>query len=482
MRLGKHFVLQALAQGAFYCGNRRLQPDAPWGFWEEGVQVSISIDSRSIKSGDFFVALAGPSFDGHAFVAQALAKGACGALISKSVADCVSASDLKLLEDKFFIVVSDTLDAFITLAKAWRQQWTCPVVGITGSVGKTTTKEMVRSILHSAGIDAYVSFKNYNNLIGLCYNILQVPLCCKAVVLEVGINEKNEMAQLADILRPSIGLITCIGHAHLAGFDGSLDMLAQEKRKLFSSFMPQDIGIVFGDQPLLGNICYSHPVARFGFKARSHVHGRRIVVAMQEDGTLKTQFSLKWYGKQALVLLKTNHAGFVHNALAAAAVAYFLHVPFEHVVKGLEAYEGMESRFEMKKLKNGNGVLFDDCYNANPESMKAALKAFSQLPYSGKKIAVLGDMLELGGKEAYWHRHIGRFISKSIEIDHVILVGKLAHVMTRTLPDDLVVEMANDWQEAEQKLNAMLDGQNAVILVKASHGMRLDNLVKSLAH
>jgi len=480
MILGKHFVIQALTHAIFYLEKNEIKPDANWQAWETGKEVNVSFDSRTVQPGDFFIALKGPSFDGHNFVAQALAKGACGALIHKKLADCVPLKDQTLIDEKLFIVVPDTLKAFVDLAKAWRKTLTCPVIGITGSIGKTSTKEMLRSIVQQAGLDTYVSFKNYNNIFGLCYNILRIPAKSKAVILEVGINEKGEMQELADILRPTIGLITCIAHSHLAGFNNSMHVLAEEKRRLFTYFTPQDIGIVFGDQPQLTNLCYPHPVSRFGFRAKNYVQARKITIIAHPDGTLRTQFLLKWYGNRAPVSLKTNHAGFVQNALAASTVAYFLHIPFAKVVQGLEKYEGVESRFELKKLTSGKGIIFDDCYNANPESMKAALQAFAQVPQKGIKVAILGDMLELGNKEIYWHRHIGRFISKYIEIDRIILVGALSQSMTRTLPENIGVDVVNNWEEAKKQLDIILSGQDAMVLVKASHGMHLQKLVDAV--
>ena len=482
MKLSKEFLCSSLSSAIFQWNEKILLPDADT--WSVGSldnrDITVSLDSRTIQSGELFIALTGPNFDGHDFVIAACARGACGALVSSAGYDRIKKSFSQAIKDVLLIIVPDVQEAFIALAKAWRKRLTCPVVGITGSVGKTSTKEMVRSIIQKAGLDAYVSYKNYNNIFGLCYNILCVPESVKAAIFELGINEQGEMVQLADILQPTIGLITCVAHAHLAGLGDSLQTVAHEKRQLFAFFTSQDIGIVSGDQMLLSDVHYAHPVARFGVKAKNQIQSRKITLSVDDKGGLSITFVLKWYGKKASITLQGNHKGFVNNALAASAIAYFLQIPLECVVQGLEAYQGVESRFEMRHLKGNKGVLFNDCYNANPESMKAALIAFAQFKAAGPKIAVLGDMLELGKKEAYWHRQIGRVITKTSDLDRLILVGERARMIGRTVPMHMPVEFVQNWKEAQQKLEGLLTGHDAYVLVKASHGMHLDQMVKEV--
>lgn len=478
MKLSKDFLCKALPEATFQLGNKSLSANDPaWQALDR--VVNVSIDSRTIEKEDLFVPLKGPNFDGHDFIKDAIIKGASGVLIGKDRLNCLAHIPHDAIANKLFVIVDDTLDAFITLAKAWRQRLTCPVVGITGSVGKTSTKEMIRTILKTANIDAFVSFKNYNNVFGLCYNILRIPETVKAAVVEVGINEKGEMAQLADILRPTIGLITNVGHAHLEGL-GSLQTVASEKRQLFTFFSSQDVGIICGDQSLLNDISYAHPIARFGLKTKNQVQARKIAVINDSNGSFQTSFVLKWYGERASMALPGNHQGMILNALAASTLAYFLQVPFEAVVKGLSGYKGFENRFEMRKIRGNRGMLLNDCYNANPESMKAAIVAFSQIEVKGSKIAVLGDMLELGDREAYWHRQIGRVLCKVPGLSKLILVGERARDIARTAPGHVVITHAKDWKEAKQLLEPLLTDQASFVLVKASHGMRLDLMVKEI--
>jgi UDP-N-acetylmuramoyl-tripeptide--D-alanyl-D-alanine ligase len=483
MKLSKDFLSTALHDATYIFDNKvvSMADNAVWLVLEKKGDVNVSIDSRTLQAGELFVPLKGPNFDGHNFIKNALENGACGALISQEYRDHVSALPKSLTTKKIFIVVPDTLKAFIDLAKGWRARLQCPLVGVTGSVGKTTTKEMLRTIVQASGLKSYASFKNYNNVFGVCYNILRIPESVDVAILEMGINECGEMKQLADIVRPTIGLITCVAHAHLEGLGNSLQGVAQEKRQLFAYFNPSDVGVVNGDQSLLGDMHYAHPIARFGIKTKNQVQARKIRVEYKEDGTFATHFMLKWYGDKAQIQLKGNHPGFVSNALAASAAAYFLKISFQSVIDGLQSYQGIESRFEIKKLKNNKGILLNDCYNANPESMKAALLALSQFKSNGPKIAVLGDMLELGQRERYWHRQVGRVISKSaLNLQALILVGERARSIGKTAPLHLPLVFADDWQEAQKKLESQLIHPESVVLVKASHGIRLDNLVKGV--
>jgi UDP-N-acetylmuramoyl-tripeptide--D-alanyl-D-alanine ligase len=481
MKLTKDFLTTALPQAAVYQNGSLLQPtdEAAWQALADRGDIMVSIDSRTIQPGEFFVALKGPSFDGHDFIRGAVERGAIGVLMGRDRLAAMTSLPADL-QRALFVVVDDTLAAFVALAKVRRQQFTGPVVAITGSVGKTSTREMLRTILATAGVPAYTSIKTYNNVFGVSYSLLCIPSTAKVAVLEVGISEKGEMAQLVDIVRPSIGIITNVAHAHLEGLGNSLACVAYEKRQLFSHFTTANVGIVCGDQAILNTVSYSHPVARFGLKTKNQVQARKVAVINDEDGGYKTSFTLKWYGHKASVVLATSHTAMVMNALAAATAAYFLSVSFEAVVDGLQAYRGFERRFEMKKIRGNRGILLNDCYNANPESMKAALTAFGKLETTGPKIAVIGDMLELGAREAYWHRQIGRFIGKNSALNSLILVGERTKGIAKTLPRTVTAHWVKDWQEARVALEGLLTASEAAVLVKASRGVHLDLMVKEI--
>lgn len=478
MQLSINLIYQALPSATYYMVKNhtlRLLQNEDY-FIGKDQDVGVAIDSRLTEHDDLFIALKGNKVDGHDFIEQALTRGASGVVVE--CLQAITSSLIPLLENKLIIIVENTYNALLHLARMWRSLFTMPVVAITGSVGKTTTKEMVRSILHAAGIQAFVSFKNQNTTIGLCLGILKTRLSDQAAVFEVGISVKGEMEQNVSLLRPTIALITWVAVSHAQGL-GSLEDIAREKMKIFHYFTAQNIALINGDQPILAHKSYSYPTAKFGFKTSNQVQARKIHVAEQE-GIFKTKFILKWYHERAEVLLSINHRGHVNNALAASAIAYFLHVPFNAVVKGLEQYTPFEHRFELRIMNEGKGKLISDCYNANPESMKAAIKSFESIRYAGKKVAVIGDMLELGEKEVFWHRQIGRFLAKTKTINAVILVGKRMQEASALLPARLAIKNASDWREALDLVQEELMQEPACVLVKASRGMQLFELVKVL--
>ncbi len=479
MILSKDLLVTAFKDAVFACKGEVLDPQAAWKFYKQDEDVAVVVDSRLITTDDVFVALKGQATDGHAFLDKAIAAGASVFIVDKHDDRVDAALTPERIANRLVIKVADTYEALLDLTKAWRSRMTFPVVGITGSIGKTSTKELLRSILQQAGLKFYVSYKNQNTFTGLCINILRVPLDCDVAAFEVGISKPGEMDIKADILRPTIGLISCIAHAHLLDFT-TLANISYEKRRLFKHFTAQDVGIVFGDQPLLTAVYFAHPIAKFGFKTKNQVQARRVKVVSTADGVSATEFVLKWYREKASITMQNNHVGSVQNALAASTLAYFLQISFDHVCKGIQAYSGFENRFETKSIKGDRGLIVSDCYNANPESMRAAIMAFDKMVAKGKKIVVLGDMLELGEKEAFWHRQIGRLLGKTETIDAVVLVGERSRMIAKTAPSSLAVEWAEDWQGGKEKLEALLTEKDALVLVKASHGMVLNNIVDAV--
>lgn len=475
MLLSKSFLLNALPNAMFFCNGVQLKAVDEWIFYNSGKEIEVSFDSRSIIKDSIFFALKGQRVDGHDFLDQALQSGAGAFVVSKDYAPINRAK----FSDKLVIVVPDTYQALVDLAKSWRLTLDIPVVGITGSIGKTSTKEILRSILKQTDIPFYISMKNQNTFIGLCANILNVTSSCRVAAFEVGISEPGEMSIKADILRPTIGLITRISYSHMSQF-GSLQNIANEKRLLFKHFKDKEVGIIFGDQPILTDVCYYHPISTFGFKTKNRVQARKVAINTDESGMLVTEFNFKWYGQRSKIKFNNINQGIVSNALAASTIAYFLKVPFASVIKGIESYTSFDNRFEQKKLKNDLGFMISDCYNANPESMKAAITAFDQMQNKGKKIVVLGDMLELGNREVYWHRNLGKLLNKVLNINFIILVGNLIkYTQSMILPGVPVVHV-KDWHEAEKVLMEQLNQSSSLVLVKASHGVSLDKLVEKV--
>ena len=461
MRLDEHFLKNALPEVSFLY---KVFPE----------DMSFCIDSRKITKGDIFIALEGTSFDGHNFIAEVIEKGAAGLIIAENKKNCLEKISKTILEAMLVVVVTNTRTALIQCATAWRAQFSYPVVCITGSVGKTSTKEMLCNILDVQGTVYTASLGNQNTAIGLSLNILAMRPEHEMAIFELGINKRGEMAQLVAIAKPTIGLITCIGHAHMEGL-GSIADIAAEKRDIFSLFKEDNIGIINGDQSLLAHIAYAHPVIKFGAKTTNQIQARKI-----HYGSGYASFILKLYGEKFRISLKTNHNGAVFNTLAAVSIAHLLKVPSQTIVDAIQMPIIVAGRFEQRSLKNGNGVMINDCYNASPESMKAALLALQKIETGAKKIAILGDMGELGINSPFWHRQLGRFLRKVPTLQSVILVGTLVEWTKKTVPVGLPIEHVANWQEAVKLLEKNLSN-DSLILVKGSHSLGLDNLVDVMA-
>jgi UDP-N-acetylmuramoyl-tripeptide--D-alanyl-D-alanine ligase len=437
-------------------------------------ELRFAIDSRHINRGDIFVALPGNNVDGHAFVADAIAKGAAGVMIDRDKKKYLDHLDEHMRKKISIILVPRTYAALITMAKAWRTQFTYPVVGVTGSVGKTTTKEYLAAILRTHGMNCLVSQGTQNTALGCALTILRMRQEHTVAVFEMGISKQGEMLLMADLVRPTTAIITSIGHSHLEGL-GSLPDVATEKRAIFSFFKQDNIGIINGDQAALSTISYSHPSIKFGCKTTNQVQARKI-----RSTSNSISFFLKIYNERYPVTLPINHVGNVNNALAAGAAAHHLGIPHATIVRAIMQPLVVESRFQHKSLGK-RGVVIDDAYNASPESMKAALLAFEKCETKDRKIAVLGDMLELGVNTSFWHRQLGRLLRKVPSIQHVILVGNHVQWTKKTAPLGLSLELVPTWQEAQQSLQKQLH-LPAVVLVKGSNSMGLKHLVHALVN
>ncbi len=435
-------------------------------------QIRFSIDTRTLQEGDIFIAISGAKVDGHDYIDQAFKKGAAGIMIAAHKKDLLARLDAKKIAKKLVLVVHDTVQALIQLASLWRSKFDIPVIAITGSVGKTSTKEMLSNILTLNGNKFLASQGNQNTRIGVSLNILRMKSEHQIAIFELGINKRGEMAELSRILRPTISLITAIGHCHMEGL-GSLADIALEKRDVFKFFTEKNIGIVNGDQPILSAVSYPHPVLKFGTKTTNQIQARKIRLS-----SIHVSFVMKIYKEKYQVTLTKPHTGVVFNALASTAIAQLLGVAQTTIIKGIQTPLTISGRFEPRALKSHKGTIINDSYNANPESMKAALLAFQNIQTDVQKIAVLGDMLELGVNSPFWHRQLGRFLRKVPSLSHVILVGDLVKWTKKTAPVNLTIEVVPDWTAAIESLKNKLSDES-VVLVKGSRGVGLSNVVEA---
>ena len=434
--------------------------------------IQVSVDSRTINPGDIFVALPGKTVDGHEYISDAFNRGAAGCIIAHDKKAMLS-SDISSQKNKLIVSVQDTIQALVKLAAAWRSQFSIPIVGITGSVGKTTTKYVLATICQENKMPVLMSTGNQNTQIGVAINILKLRSSHKVGIFECGTSKPGEMSNIVSILRPTTAVITAIGHSHMEGL-GSLQDIAHEKRDIFKFFEDTSVGIINGDQPLLSNISYKHPVLKFGSKTSNQIQARKIAISSNQ-----ASFVLKLYKNKFDVLLKKGHEGLIFNCLAAASAAYYLGIPAEVIIKGIQTPVIVAGRFEERQLKHNKGTLINDAYNASPESMKAALLAFGKIETSASKVVVLGDMLELGVNSPFWHRQLGRFLRKVPSVNKVILVGNMVQWTKKTIPSGVEVDHVPTWEEAVTCLSTTLT-QPSLVLVKASRGVQLSKLVEAM--
>ena len=297
MRFDEHFITRALP-GVSIVHNVIPQ------------EYHFSIDSRTLEPGNIFVALQGTQCDGHDFLINAFEKGAAGCIIATDKQHLLDAIQ-HTIQDKLVLVVKDPMQALISLARAWRIQFDIPIVAITGSVGKTCTKEMLSQILMLDGRAYLASHANQNTVIGLSINLLRLRKEHSVGIFELGISKRGEMIKLVNILRPTTSVITNIGHQHMDGL-GSLSDISLEKRDVFKYFTEDSIGIINGDQPILSHVAYKHPVIKFGSKTTNQIQARKMRVSGSH-----ISFVLKIYKEKYSIVLKQPHEGMVFNALAA---------------------------------------------------------------------------------------------------------------------------------------------------------------------
>jgi UDP-N-acetylmuramoyl-tripeptide--D-alanyl-D-alanine ligase len=428
----------------------------------------ISTDSRTLEQDDLFVALIGERFDGHEFIPQAVEQGAAGLVVSKDVGDSP-------VED--IVLVGDTLQALGDIARLYRKMFDIPLVGITGSNGKTTTKDMTASIL-SHKYQVLKNEGNLNNAIGVPMTLFRLSRAHEIAIIEMGTGSPGEMSHLVEVAQPDVAVVTNIGPTHLEFF-GSVDAVAIEKGLLVQAASSV---VLNADDPRSA-------------KMRDLVDGRAVLFGLEQAGltgkdVLAADIGQDQYGRPEFTLVTGKGRIRVHlpslgkhniyNALAAASVGILFNVPLDGIRNGLELYEGASKRMQEVIL---DGVrIIDDTYNSNPVSLRAAVDFLSQLECDGKRIAVIGDMLELGEQSDELHREAGSFIAGS-QISTLVTVGdKASRIAEGALSDGFSsnrIFICGSNTEASERLRQIMDGGD-IVLIKGSRGMKMEEIVESL--
>ena len=425
----------------------------------------VVIDSRLVGKDFLFIATMGEKVDGHDYINAAISKGAMAVVCEKTPAN-------KAIP---YILVKDSLQALKSIATWYRMQLNITVVGITGSVGKTSTKEFVSSVL-SQRYSVLKTEGNFNNEIGLPITILKIRDEHEIAVLEMGISDFGEMHRLSEIAKPDYCLLTNIGQCHLEQL-GSREGILRAKSEIFD-FISSDGGIILnGDDDMLSTI---HDVGgispvRYGISTISDVYADDIIT----NGLLGSSYNIHIHDKSLAIISSMPGYHMILNALAAATVGMVLGLTGEEITQGIEQIQPVSGRNNI--IRHEKWTIIDDCYNANPVSMKAALDLLEMS--DTRKVAILGDMGELGKSEKELHKEIGMYAAKK-DLDIIICVGSLSTFMyegaKEISPDkaDKLYHFDTQDELIEALPDLLLMGDT--ILVKASHFMGFDNIVSIL--
>jgi UDP-N-acetylmuramoyl-tripeptide--D-alanyl-D-alanine ligase len=433
----------------------------------------ISTDSRTVGKGQLFWALKGETFDGHDFVKEAIKKGAAAVVVNKDWT-----SDLPANTRASLIGVSDTLKALGDLARQWRRLFKAPVAAITGSSGKTTTKEMTSAILALEGA-TLKNEGNFNNLIGLPLSLFLLEKSHRFAVLEMGMNRPGEIARLTEISDPDIGLITNVGQVHLEGV-GSIEGVARAKIELLDKMAPRALAILNGDDRVL-----MQAAAAFRKKPVTFGQGLQNPVRVEKIRNLGREgfsFDIRWKGKAFSVRLRVPGFHNVYNALAAAAIALSLDLSIDRIQEGLRNFEGIKGRFKVVPLPDGS-ILIDDTYNSNPSSLRLSLASLKGLAPRGRKLIVgLGEMLELGKETEARHVEAGEMVADS-GADWLVALGEHGPEMIRGaldkgFPRRRAIRVKNHKEMGSKILEVMKPGD--LVFLKASRRIGLDRVAERL--
>lgn len=437
----------------------------------------ISIDSRTLIPGDLFFAIIGPSFDGHDFVIEAFKKGAVGVVVCKGASTLLQNEQID--KDKIILEVKDTLSALQDWSKHYKDKFKTFNICVTGSNGKTTTKEIIAHIL-SQEFSLLKTSGNYNNEIGIPLTLLQLNKSHKILVVEMGMRGLGEIKTLTNFIPPDFAVITNIGEAHI-GLLGSKDNIFKAKSELLQSLGKDGKAIINRDDPYffkMLEIVKDKKVYTFGIENRSDIMARnirmvsdkgiRFTLEVQNDKSREIYFPL---------LGRYN----IYNALAAVAVAFALGIDLDLIERGLSSFKPLDLHMQLSNFYNDIKIL-NDSYNASPLSVKSALETLAEVAQNNRKIAILGDMLELGERTDFYHREIGKEVAK-LSIDILITVGQGGKIIAQSSKEEGMAEERVFSFEKNEKINLTKKLLNLIkpgnfVLLKGSREMKMEEILE----
>ena len=427
---------------------------------DSGAPVTgVTTDSRAVQPGQLFIPLVGERFDGHAYISKALEGGAAGCL--------TAAAPETLLPGKLYIQVADTRLALKALASWYRDKFDLPVVQVTGSAGKTTTKEMIASVL-SQRYNTLRTEGNFNNDIGAPLTLLRLMPEHQAAVIETGMNHFGEIRYLGEMVRPDIAVITNVGDAHIENLGNTRQGILRAKCEIFENLTPEGIAVLNGDDELLNTVTLPRTILRCGVGDGCGVR----VTDIDDRGLEGVACTVTIEGEHYRLTTSAPGRYMIYPMAMAAAIGRRLGLTREEIAAGVAAYTTVGSRMHLIRLP-GERLVIDDCYNANPQSMAEGLRMLAASP-AQHRVAVLGDMGELGQLTAQAHRDMGA-LTRRLGLT-AVAVGEKMHALTETDPQ------AQWFATVEEAMPAIrqLFTPGTAALVKASHAMHFERIVKEL--
>lgn len=427
---------------------------------DSGAPVTgVTTDSRAVQPEQLFIPLVGERFDGHAYISKALDGGAAGCL--------TAAAPETLLPGKLYIQVADTRLALKALASWYRDKFDLPVVQVTGSAGKTTTKEMIASVL-SQRYNTLRTEGNFNNDIGAPLTLLRLMPEHQAAVIETGMNHFGEIRYLGEMVRPDIAVITNVGDAHIENLGNTRQGILRAKCEIFENLTPEGIAVLNGDDELLNTVTLPQTILRCGVGDGCGVR----VTDIDDRGLEGVACTVTIEGEHYRLTTSAPGRYMVYPMAMAAAIGRRLGLTGEEIAAGVAAYTTVGSRMHLIRLP-GERLVIDDCYNANPQSMAEGLRMLAASP-ARHRVAVLGDMGELGQLTAQAHRDMGA-LTRRLGLT-AVAVGEKMHALTETDPQ------AQWFATVEEAMPAIrqLFTPGTAVLVKASHAMHFERIVKEL--
>ncbi len=440
---------------------------------EDRTFAGISTDSREPAQGKLFIPLKGERFDGHDFLAAAMDGGAAGVLVQRGSEKRFGSAPV----DTAVVLVEDTLAALGDLAHYWRKKFPVPVVAVTGSSGKTTTKEMAAAIL-GLRKNTLSNRGNFNNLVGLPLTLFRLNAEHEAAVLELGTNRPGEIGRLARIAAPDVGVLTNIGTAHLEGF-GSREAIRDEKSDLFRNMPQRGVAVMNRDVDewrFLEKLWQGKRIT-FGIRGDADVAAG----AVESLGHGGTRFVLKIGEAREEVVMQTVGEHNIYNALAAAAAATALGLGQDDICRGLSAFRPVPGRMEIHRLKNGAFVI-DDTYNANPSSLREAVRTLRELGRGNECTVIMGDMLELGDRAEELHEESGMLMAEE-GVTALFLKGAFARTVAVGAEKKGMAPDRLFFPEKPGDVSSLLKPRlrkGDWVLVKGSRRMRMETVVKEI--